>query len=67
MKTFALAFSTVLLLYLIIGILFAVFFLWKGLARMDEKTIGTSWFFKALILPGTIALWPILLRKAIKR
>ena len=63
METFASIFSTVFLLYLLLGFVFAIAFLWKGAGKLDDKTKGTSWVFKALIFPGSIALWPVLLKK----
>jgi len=63
METFASIFSSVFLLYLLLGLVFAIAFLWKGAGKLDDKTKGTSWGFKALIFPGSIALWPVLLKK----
>ncbi len=50
-------------LYLIAGILFAVFFLSKGIHKIDTAAHGSGWGFKLIILPGTIVLWPVLLNK----
>ena len=44
-----------------IGLVFAVAFLLRGAARLDPNADGATWGFKALILPGTVALWPLLL------
>ncbi|MCB9052964.1 MAG: hypothetical protein H6556_26300 [Lewinellaceae bacterium] len=55
------------LLYLLLGLLFALAFTWKGAGAIDSKAADTSWFFKLLILPGATALWPILLRKWIAK
>ena len=67
MKTFALVFSNVFLIYLLLGFAFALVFITVGAGRLDEKTKGTSWVFKALIFPGSIALWPVLLLKWMKK
>lgn len=67
MKTFALVFSNVFLIYLLLGLVFALVFITVGAGRLDEKAQGTSWLFKALIFPGTIALWPVLLLKWMKK
>ena len=56
-------FVILFLLYLLLGLLFALAFAWKGAEKMDPKTNDTSWFFKLLIMPGAIALWPYLLSK----
>lgn len=67
MKTFALVFSNVFLIYLLLGLAFALVFVILGVSRLDEKAKGTSWVFKALIFPGSIALWPVLLLKWMKK
>ncbi|MBX2872166.1 MAG: hypothetical protein KTR30_08700 [Saprospiraceae bacterium] len=67
MKTFALVFSNVFLIYLLLGVAFAIVFITLGVGRLDEKAKGTSWWFKALIFPGSIALWPVLLLKWVKK
>jgi hypothetical protein len=66
MEIFALIFSNLFLLYLLLGLVFAIAFLWRGAAKLDDKTKGSSWVFKALIIPGSMALWPVLLTKWIK-
>jgi TM2 domain-containing membrane protein YozV len=50
-------------LYLLAGVLFAVFFLSKGVEKMDTGAHGAGWGFRLMILPGTIVLWPVLLSK----
>ncbi|MDA1267012.1 MAG: hypothetical protein O2816_18180 [Planctomycetota bacterium] len=50
-------------LYLALGLLFAVPFLLKGAAKIDGDAVEGSWGFKLLILPGTVALWPLLLSR----
>lgn len=50
-------------LYLLAGVLFAVFFLSKGLKKMDTAAHGSGWGFRLIILPGTVVLWPVLLNK----
>jgi len=60
-----LAQSLVLLfeLYAAVGVLFAIAFVIKGVKRVDQGAAGTGWGFRLLILPGSVALWPWLLRK----
>jgi hypothetical protein len=53
-------------LYLLAGSLFAVFFLTKGIEKLDGTAHGSGWSFRLIILPGTIVLWPVLLKKWIK-
>lgn len=51
------------LVYLAAGFVFAIFFLTKGIAKVDSAAHGSGWGFRLIILPGTIALWPVLLNK----
>lgn len=50
-------------IYLLIGFLFAVPFVVKGVTKMDEGAHGSSWGFRLIIVPGTIVFWPFLLKK----
>ena len=53
-------------LYLVAGLVFAVIFLIKGIEKTDEGAHGGTWGFKLIIIPGILALWPVLLKKWIK-
>lgn len=55
--------AAVLGLYAVAGLLFALPFVGWGLPRIDAATRGTSFAFRLIILPGTAALWPVLLRQ----
>ena len=50
-------------IYLGLGLLFALFFGTKGVGKIDptakEGTIG----FRLLIIPGTMAFWPLLAKR----
>lgn len=50
-------------LYLVIGIVFYFPFMKKGVHHMDDGVKSAPRFFKLLIFPGVMALWPLLLRK----
>ena len=52
--------------YLLIGFLFSLLLLWKGLAKIDPNTIGSGIGFKLLVLPGLCAFWPLFVRKWLK-
>lgn len=67
METLLALVVNLLLLYLLFGLLFALAFAWKGAEKVDAKAAHTSWFFKLLILPGAMALWPFLLSKWIAK
>ncbi|HEY1188762.1 MAG TPA: hypothetical protein VGE74_13995 [Gemmata sp.] len=49
--------------YALAGVLFGVVFVAVGVARLDPAARGTSWAFRALILPGSATLWPLLVMK----
>ena len=53
-------------LYLGIGLVFAIPFVLAGVQRMDPHARHGSWGFRLLILPGTMALWPLLLWRWIR-
>jgi hypothetical protein len=50
-------------IYLVMGILFVIPFLVKGITKVDEGAHGGSFGFKMIIIPGVIVFWPVLLRK----
>lgn len=50
----------VVAVYVLAGTAFALAFVTAGVARLDPAARGTSWVFRALILPGSAALWPLL-------
>jgi hypothetical protein len=47
--------------YLGIGAAFSVAFVTRGVDRIDPMARGAGWGFRALILPGSILVWPLLL------
>ena len=49
--------------YFACGILFAVPFLARGAAAIDPGAREGSWGFRWIVLPGVVALWPLLLRR----
>jgi hypothetical protein len=46
--------------YLGCGALFGVAFVTVGVARVDAAARQSSWLFRLLIYPGSVALWPYL-------
>lgn len=52
-----------LIVYVIIGAIFAILFLWKGALKVDKNVAGSRFWFKLLLFPGSIAFWPLLLAK----
>ena len=49
--------------YILAGAAFAPPFLVRGLTRIDPMAIGAPWTFRALIAPGVIVFWPLLLMR----
>ena len=53
--------------YFAFGGLFCLPFLGWGLAKVDPDAANSGWGLKLLWLPGTVAFWPILLRKWMRK
>jgi hypothetical protein len=49
--------------YLVIGFLFAVAFVTVGIGRMDHVAKDSGFGFRLIIVPGVVALWPLLLKR----
>ena len=47
--------------YVILGVLFATAFVTRGVNRIDPLAPAAPWTFRALIVPGTMVFWPLLL------
>lgn len=47
--------------YVYAGVLFALAFVIFGVTRLDHEARGSGSIFRAIIFPGTVALWPVLL------
>lgn len=56
-----------LAVYYAIGLLFAIPFVAFWVHRVDEAATGSPVAFRALILPGCAAFWPLLLRRLLRR
>jgi len=53
--------------YLVLGVLFVIPFLMKGLNKIDEGAHGSTIGFKIIIIPGVIVFWPVLSSKWMKK
>ncbi len=53
--------------YAAIGVVFALWFVIRGVSAVDHAAAGAPWGFRALIFPGCVALWPVLLSKWLRR
>jgi hypothetical protein len=49
--------------YALLGILFAVIFLSRGITDVDPKTASAPKSLRFLILPGVVAFWPLFARR----
>ncbi len=49
--------------YIVCGVAFAPFFVWRGVGLIDPAAKATGLGFRLIILPGVAALWPVLLRR----
>jgi hypothetical protein len=52
--------------YFAIGALVALAFVLFGITRVDEAAKGSSIAFRALVLPGCAALWPIVVYRWVR-
>ena len=59
----AAAFLILLGIYLACGFLFAIPYVLQGVKKVDPHAAHGSWGFRLLIFPGTLAFWPLLLRR----
>jgi hypothetical protein len=50
-----------LIAYGVLGALFAIAFVTKGISRVDPVAKGSGAGFRLIVFPGTAALWPLLL------
>ncbi len=51
------------LIYLVIGIFFAITFFAIGYRKIDLSATGAPWFLRLLWTPAALAIWPILMVK----
>jgi hypothetical protein len=52
--------------YLIMGFVFAIAFVYKGVNVIDEGARDSTLGFKIIIIPASMVFWPLLLIKWIK-
>jgi len=52
-----------LLVYVVPGLLVGVGFVMFGVGKVDPTAAGSPIVFRVLILPGCVALWPVMLVK----
>jgi len=59
-------FVRALTLYAVMGFVFAIAFVLRGVARVDGQAAGAGLGFRLIIFPGAAALWPLLLGRWIR-
>lgn len=62
-ETLAVWLVRLLLAYLAAGVVFAVPFAVRGVGAIDPIAAESTRGFRLIIVPGAIALWPLLLRR----
>lgn len=63
LEQFVTVFLDLLYFYAGAGAIFALVFVIFGLQRIDSQAAGAGWGFRLLVFPGSIAFWPLLLRR----
>ncbi len=63
MLTVATWLVNILAVYAGVGLLFAIPFVAKGAGKIDPSAASGTLGFRLLIIPGTVAFWPILARR----
>ncbi len=66
LEILATIFLILLGVYVLIGIVFYFPFIKTGVHKIDDGVKDAPRFMKILIFPGTVALWPVLLKKVKK-
>lgn len=51
--------------YCLLGVLFGIFFLFKGHKAIDSSAEGAGFGVRLLWFPAAVALWPLLMAKAL--
>ncbi len=54
-------------LYVAVGLLFAILYASFGAPRLDPAAEKGTWGFRLLSIPGTVALWPLLAWRWLRR
>jgi hypothetical protein len=45
-------------LWLVVGLLFGLVFVWRGAARVEPAARESGWGLRVLLLPGCAVFWP---------
>jgi len=66
MESFVIILLSIFGVYLALGVLFSIIYLWKGISKVDSKTEESGFFFKILLFPGMCFFWILFLMKWMK-
>jgi len=66
-ETVAKAFVYTMEAYAVLGFAFALVFVSVGVQRLDSEAQGSGIGFRALIVPGVAAFWPMFLSRWLRR
>ena len=50
-------------IYVAIGVIVGLPFAVSGIGRVDPAAKAAPWSFRVLVLPGVVALWPLIARR----
>lgn len=67
MQTLVAIFLIILGVYLVIGAIFGIVFVWKGVQAIDHGAVEGTLGFKLIIIPGCALFWPYLWRRWARR
>ena len=56
-------FVNALVAYAGVGLIFGLAFVSLGIGRVDPVARGSGLGFRVIVLPGAVALWPVLLKR----
>ncbi|MEZ4956483.1 MAG: hypothetical protein R2825_23195 [Saprospiraceae bacterium] len=51
---------------LFLGLLFAMWFIANGVRKIDDGMHSAPWKMRLMLLPGSVLLWPYLLKRILK-
>jgi hypothetical protein len=54
-------------LYLLLGLIFGLWFVFRGVNGLDPAAKSARWHVRLLFLPGSALLWPVLWRNLLRK
>lgn len=53
--------------YFSVGLVFGIWFVFRGADKLDTNMHGSSWQTRLLLLPASAGLWPVLWIKLVRK